>query len=185
MKRKRQFILLFCIVVTLIFLIFFYYNSYRGVLGRYELRDAKIIQIGIDANDNVFRVVCQTGDAPKAATITKMFPGYWKVTSIKNTVDSKTGIFSYTWVTSAGFNYFNTEKLDETHVNFLWEYHNLYYGSNAVKPIELVEYLPPNVTVHIQQANDTYLLHFITFGKEYALADIHIDEILKKSGCIQ
>ena len=44
--------------------------------------------------------------------------------------------------------------------------------------------LPPNVTVNVWQSGSSYLLHFISFGRESPLSGLSVGELLQSVGAI-
>ena len=68
------------------------------------------------------------------------------------------------WTKVAGFRSFNEQLEDMDH---FFETIILYYGVNAVKKLELpLELFPPGTSVHIQQSNNSYFIHLISFENQ-------------------
>ena len=86
------------------------------------------------------------------------------------------------WIRVAGIKLFDVG--DDSTIEF--EVHAVYCGNNAKKQIlTLSDQLPPNVTVSIQQAGASYMIHFISFGEADTLSHINILELLKTSDYIE
>lgn len=66
-----------------------------------------------------------------------------------------------------------------------WEFHDVYCGNNAAGPVSpITAKLPPNVTVNVWQSGSSYLLHFISFGRESPLSGLSVGELLQSVGAI-
>lgn len=159
-------------------------NSYALALNSigYKEKYTEIIDCGIDWNGMEYRVVA---DYPGidghvgAAYLTKNAVGFWQV-SRKNDVENG-GNRVCSWRDTISLRRFSiADKLTNE-----YESHLLYCGNNAIKNIEIPpEALPTNVAVHIYQAGEVYMLHFVTFGEMDATNQINCTAILEDLGCI-
>jgi hypothetical protein len=62
----------------------------------------------------------------------------------------------------------------------VWEWHNIYYGMNAIKPIKIASNkIPPGVAFYIQQGQGDYLIIFMTYNTPDSLNQIDISDLIK------
>ena len=182
--RLYMIIAVFILIIAAIFITIFL-NSYSMVLLRngFNTDENNIIWMGIDDNGREYRVLRNgiDGQNIKLVLVTRKFAGLWEVSQIADIPSDET-IVTLGWMKVAGIKRFKVG--DDSTIEF--EVHVVYCGNNAKKQIlTLSDQLPPNVTVNIQQAGASYMLHFISYGEADTLSHINIWELLKTSDYIE
>lgn len=182
-KAYTIIIVTFLLVSSIIIILFI--NSYSIALFRAGIKPENLSSIHtyVESNGREYRILLNK-DANKNITFVQMVKkpiGLWSVEYSMDTMSSKTGLATYGWMRPAGVKSFSM-------VNPVFEYevHQIYYGQNAIKLIEISqEQLPDNVTVHIQQAGPEYTIHFMAYGDADILSKIGVYNLLVSTGCIK
>lgn len=179
-KRKKARRILEFIVLLQIMIIIIFANNYKLtlLLNGFNTKTDQIIYTGMNDNNREYRVIehYKSGKVTEIAIFSKNALGIWRKT--EHTYESN-GILEIGWITTAGMQTY------EKDIRTQFEVHHLYCGDNAIQMIpSLVEYLPDNTTVDIQQIGTSYSIHLIAYGNAEILNSVSMSNILSKIGCI-
>jgi len=182
MKKTFKVLLL---ILGLILICFFIYkgNSFSFALANagFNVSDIDTLEHGFDNNNKEFKVIKTSTGKEKVvlAIMTKNKLGIWSISLIHK--NENNGVVSIGWFGDGGVKrYEQTENpifFNETHI--------VYYGTNAIKLIELLpDQLPDNVTVSVSQAGEIFSIHLLTRGDSDILNSINVVDLLIQNKCI-
>lgn len=175
-KKKVLAIILSVIILAAIIFIVIRGNSFKMALKNEGLGVGTVhttIEHAFDANGQEFKVIQTTTEKEEMAVaiVTKNKWGFWEVTSC-DVESADLGYARVGWIQNAGM--------------FQFEWHMVYCGNNAIKTIEFSEeHIPSNVTVNIQQTEEYYQIHVISFAEPEVLSELDVMSILKENKFIE
>lgn len=181
--KKKTLVIFILSILAIVIMAILYFNSFNLSLAinKLSVKNQSELFAGVNDNDHMFKIIITTKDnSDILACVEKNSFGIWNITHQSQPSDGD-DIISIPWLKTAGFRQFqgNDEMVFET------EWHHLYYGKNALAPIDIdYETLPLNVTLNVQQTNETYLLHFVSYGDPDNLNQLDVTKMLKEIGCI-
>ena len=175
----------FLILLTLFFIL--QANSLTIALKQADLNTGTVTYIEeLDSDNGTLYKVLKTTSDTGALALVRMYRsnlGFWKVEDIELSNSEKGYDFvSLAWMKHASIRRFSFQDTPD----FEREWHYVYCGNNAIKEIEpLAEFLPRNVTVNVQQAGESYLIHIITYANPDETGTIDMYTILKQNGFVK
>lgn len=190
--KKTCIVVISIIAIVIIAFGIFRTNSFSFAIRRAGLNPYDVIPLesSIDANGNEFRIIKTSSDKQEIvlAYMEKNRMGFWSVAyysppphpSEETSWDTK--LVSIGWMKPAGIKRYDAaeDPIFET------EWHQLYYGNNAIKLIEFLPgQIPDNVAVNIRQAGNEYSIHLIHFGNPDILNNIDMHSLLLEAKCIK
>jgi hypothetical protein len=146
--------------------------------------DINILYSGIDNNGERFMVIKTSTIEHKIVLgyLTKNNLGFWSLKYTEGDKVQSGHIVSIGWMINAGFRKYDMTK-DSI---FVTEWHQLYYGDNAIRFIEFLPgEIPDGVAVNIRQFGKEYCIHLITFNEPDTFNKIDIHKLLLKDNDIQ
>ena len=185
MKKARNKIIAVTALIIALLLFIAYFSSYSLALSSIGFKKNSTSDIfqGIDPNGYDYRVVMYKDEEDSAAfaLLTKDSIGIWKV-SLLNDRKSELGMVSFGWT---GVRSLARYDMSEDVVP-MGEYHAVYAGNNAIAPLKTIyEILPPNITVDIQQAGSSYVMHFMSYGPFNLISNADVIELLTEHKYIE
>ena len=91
-------------------------------------------------------------------------------------------MLSIGWAKTTGFKRFTGEETP----NIGSEWHNIYYGNNATKLIDITaKQLPAGVAMDIRQSGSEFSIHLTTYEEADILNQIDIHSMLLEARCIE
>jgi len=138
------------------------------------------VELDMEEDRQVKVIVSETDDGEIAVVrLQKNALGFWRIISRKESGENLT-VPGVAWVKHARIRSFGTVNNTD---NYQREMHFVYAGNNAQKLIEILpEQIPANTTVNIQQHDELYMIHVITFATESF--EFNAYEVLVENGCI-
>lgn len=185
MLRKSYHIIIICLVALFLVGTILFVNSLTLAMkfAGLDTNDVNILEQSIDSNNKEFKII-KTHSKKNGLVLVHMKKnafGIWTVSNTSN-MDPNRKFVSIGWMRDGGIRRFSPEDDPK----FETEWHNLYYGTNAIKNIEFLKnQLPDNVTINIQQAGKDYSIHVISFGDPEELNKLDIYNMLIAAKCIQ
>lgn len=184
-KRKVIVVCIAAVVLSLIGLI--YGNSLKLALYCEGLDTKNIHYIERYSEDHsgkaysVLQTTTKKGDIA-LVRIEKNDMGLWSVMDKNITYMND----PYRWVSIGWMVRAGSKRFDLTgDLNPQWEWHFVYYGTNAVENIEILStQIPGNITVNIQQRGNQYWIHIISFANSGVLNEFDIMRLLEENGCV-
>lgn len=185
MKRTRTWIVCVIVIATLLSVIFLVLrgNSLSIALQHADLRYREISfieDLDIDNNNRHFAILQTrtTSDHLALVHARKDALGFWYIDNVETARETQGHTYTI-WINGAGIRRYRFEE----NPTFESEYHFAFCGNDAIKEITfLPDQLPPNSTVNVQQAGESYTIHLIAFSSEAIRVDFA--EILEQNGCI-
>lgn len=177
MKQKIKIFLSIIIVISFIIFLIINLNSLKIEVLKNGYSNFEIIERGYDNNDNEFRVIKMKNNQNFAlAYLVKNNLGFWKIWDIQESSLKNNKYVTVGWNKTVGLTYNENDNSS----NILWEWHSLYYGTNAIKPIKIdSNKIPIGVAFYIQQGQGDYLINFITYNNPEVLNQIDISNLIK------
>jgi len=192
MKRNKlkvnKGIVLSVIITVLSFSFLFFINtnmSFNWALRRHNLlTTGNIIHESSNLNGKEF-IIFQTNesesDNPVIVHLARNSMGLWSI-EILLEPSLENNIISTSWAENVTLNTF--DSIISNH----FEWHNVYYGNNAVKKIsdDLLEFIPSGVSVRTWQAENEFFIHLISsFGRDDLLNNLDLETILRENGFVE
>ena len=178
LKSRAAGIVYIVIAIALVALWITYLNRWNIALSSIDFSPSATSTVceGFDANGDHYRMVtCHES----LALLTENGFGWWKASLVSNP-NSQDGLSRISWMIPASIRYAEDGSFAPD-----WEFHDVYCGNNAAGPVSpITAKLPPNVTVNVWQSGSSYLLHFISFGRESPLSGLSVGELLQSVGAI-
>ncbi|WP_429148952.1 hypothetical protein [Anaerotaenia torta] len=182
--KKVHIVSLIILVIAAVYLVF-RLNSLSIALrvAGYPHGIAKTLERGFNDSGKEFRIVTARKDDDLALVcMEKNNMGFWKVLYTGGITSPDMHLISIGWIKNAGIRRY---EVDED-LAFSNEWHNLYYGNNAIKRIDIDPgQLPPGVALNIQQGGRDFMIHLITFEEPEALNQIDIHSLLMDTNSIE
>lgn len=192
MKRNKikvnKGIVVIFIITVLSFAFLFFINtnlSFNWTLRRNNLLTAgNVIHESTNLNGQeiiIFQTNERESNHPVIVHLARNSIGLWYIDILLES-PLKYNIISTGWVENVTHNSFG--DIISNH----FEWHNLYYGNNAVQKIsdELLEFIPPGVSVRTWQAENEFFIHLISsFGRDDLLNDLDLETTLRENGFVE
>lgn len=156
----------------------------RALRSNKLLTTGNIIHESTNLNGKEF-IIFQTNeretDYPAIVHLNRNSIGLWYVEKLLES-SLENNIISTGWVENVTLNTF--DDIISNH----FEWHNVYYGNNAVQKIsdDLLEFLPTGVSVRTRQAENEFFIHLISsFGRDDLLNNLDLETILHENGFVE
>lgn len=185
-KKTKRFLSIFITLIIVVICIFLLLQSFSfqlalGIKG-YETETAVFFH-GFDSQQREYQVI-QTENregSPCILLLTKNSLGFWQITPIQMDKNEASEIISCQWEGKTKVRRFSPYENGV----FETEFHQVYYGSNALSKVYFLPgQLPADAAVSIQQNGREFWIHTIAFHPDGEIVKEDILTFLQKNGCV-
>lgn len=183
--KRACIVSLIVIAIAAVAYLAFSFNSLRIAVksADYDPNDIAVLERGFNNNGKEFRIIkTRKGDNLALVYMEKNNMGFWTVSYTGGNTSPGTRLVSIGWFKNAGIRRYEVSE----NPSFSSEWHILYYGNNAIKPIDITpEQLPRGIAFNIQQAGSDFSIHLISYETPDILNQIDIHSLLIDTNCIK